>query len=260
MFLISRASGRRPERCQDTPLNLKNVSLIMVLFAICAGLSSCSMADQPPYRSESRRVEAQNADAVRVKIKMRTGNLHVTGGAAKLMEGDFLYQEKLKPEINYTMTSRNGVLNLNQAGPATLYMKSGRSGSDGNRWDLKLNDHIPMELMIEMDTGSGDVRLGNLSLTKLDITMGTGNITADFTGNWKNDLRATVHGGLGNTTIRLPSNVGVKLNAVSALGSLTINGLSRQGDAYINKAYGKSHTTLFFEVSAGIGHIDVETE
>jgi N-terminal domain of toast_rack, DUF2154 len=260
MFLISRAAGRRPEKRQDMPLNLKNASLIMVLFAVCAGLSGCSMSDQPPYRSESRGVEAQNADAVKAKIKMRTGNLHVTGGAAKLMEGDFLYQEKLKPEINYTMTGRNGILNLSQSGPATLYMKSARSGSDGNRWDLKFNDRIPMELIIEMDTGSGNVRLGNLSLTKLDMMMGTGNITADFVGNWKNDLRATVHGGLGNTTIRLPSDVGVKLTAVSALGSLTINGLSRQGDAYINKVYGKSHTTLFLEVSAGVGHIDVETE
>jgi hypothetical protein len=49
-------------------------------------------------------------------------------------------------------------------------------------WDLRLNDDVPMELHVDVGAGRADLKLGSLSLTRLDVAGGAGALTVDLTG------------------------------------------------------------------------------
>jgi len=82
----------------------------------------------------------------------------------------------------------------------------------------------------------------------------------DLTGPRKQDLSADIQGGIGQARIRLPSNVGVRVQASGGIGSINVNGLTKQGDEYVNAAYGKTAATVDLTVHGGIGEIDLNQE
>src|SRR5205807_1652714 len=86
---------------------------------------------------------------------------------------------------------------------------------------------------------------------------GAGKVTVDLRGDWKKDLEATIEGGVGQATIRLPESVGVRVQATSGIGTIRASGLERRGDYYVNSAYGKSPVTLNLNINKGIGMIDL---
>jgi hypothetical protein len=73
-------------------------------------------------------------------------------------------------------------------------------------------------------------------------------------------LTADIEGGVGEAQIRLPKNVGVIVEASGGIGSVDAHGLKRQGDRYVNDAYGKSAATIHLKVEGGVGHIGLTQE
>jgi predicted membrane protein len=68
----------------------------------------------------------------------------------------------------------------------------------------------------------------------------------------------TVRGGVGEATILLPSDVGVKAEVRGGLGELNVSGLTKDGDIYVNDAYGKSDVTITLDVEGGVGEITLQ--
>lgn len=58
----------------------------------------------------------------------------------------------------------------------------------------------------------------------------------------------------------LPKDVGVKVKAVGGLGEINTSGLTKDGDFYVNDAFGKSDVTLFIDVKGGVGEINLKVE
>jgi predicted membrane protein len=115
-----------------------------------------------------------------------------------------------------------------------------------------------MEMTVNMGAGRATLTLTGLALSRLELNMGAGETTIDLTGDWKKDLSAQIHGGVGKATIRLPRDVGVHVVARGGLGSINASDFQKQGDAYVNDVYGKSPVTLQIEVEGGVGEIDLE--
>ena len=82
----------------------------------------------------------------------------------------------------------------------------------------------------------------------------------DLTGPRTANLDVDIEGGVGSGTIRLPKDVGVRAHASGGIGSIFTDGLTRDGDAYVNDAYGKSAITVNVEVHGGIGQINLQLE
>ena len=227
-------------------------------------------------QTESQAVELGGADSVRVEIVMGAGELDVAGGADGLLDADFTYNvAEFKPEVAYS----SSVLTVRQPdveGRASLW------DFDDYRyeWDLRLNDDVPIEMTIDLGAGNAQLELGTLSLTGLDvkagagdvtvdlagassltklgIDIGAGNVTLDLSGDWQADLDANIRGGAGKATLRLPRDVGVRVDVQGGLGKVNAGGLKKDGDAYVNDAYGESEVTLRIDVTAGLGAIDLE--
>jgi predicted membrane protein len=111
---------------------------------------------------------------------------------------------------------------------------------------------------VECGVGQSNFELGSLSLENLEIQTGVGETTVELLGDWKKDLHASIKGGIGKATLRLPGHVGVRVESDKGIGSVSASGLKKEGNAYTNDAYGKTKVTLNMHVQAGIGEIQLE--
>lgn len=225
--------------------------IAVILLLVIAGIALS-------FQTASRRIhdletiDRQGSEPVQVHIQMPAGDLKLSGGASRLMEADFNYDEaEGKPEISYHVSGSAGRLDITQPG------RKFHMGPTRNDWNLRFANNIPMELKVEMGAGQSELKVGELSLTRLEINMGAGQVTADLTGDWKKDLDAEIHGGVGHAVISLPVDVGVRVHATGGIGSITAGGLKRDGDEYVNELYGKSPVTLRLDVSGGVGNIEL---
>jgi hypothetical protein len=229
--------------------------LVVLLVGAAVFLGSCGGQGIGEMQRESRAVDPENAQAVGAELRMGAGELNVTGGADALMEGDFAYNVAAwQPEVNYEVSGDTGELSVEQSSDG-----GARLGGDArNEWDLRFNDEVPIDLSVEMGAGESDLDLDSLDLTGLDLAMGAGETTVDLTGDYERDLAAAIEGGVGRATVRLPSQVGVRVRAEGGLGRINAGGLRREGEAYVNDAYGDSDVTLEVEVQGGVGEINLE--
>ncbi len=242
-----------PEAAGATGLTGATIAVLIALLFLGVALSRECGARRDIH--DSAAVERQGAQSVRAHINMPAGELKVVGGATQLLEADFHYAAvEGKPKVAYDVSGSQGQLTISQHGAGVHFSRT------RNAWDLRLNNEVPMELGIEMGAGQSDLRLRGLSLTKLNIEMGAGQLAADLTGDWKNDLDTNIQGGVGSATIRLPKNVGVRVHATGGIGTVNARGLSRDGDAYVNDAYGKSAVTLRLNIEGGVGEINLLLE
>ncbi len=225
--------------------------IAVILLLVIAGIAlSFQTASRRLHDVEA--IDRQGSEPVRVHIQMPAGELKLSGGANKLMEADFNYDEaEGKPETSYHVSGGTGELDVTQPG------KKFHFGPAHNDWNIRLANDVPMQLKVDMGAGQSDLKVGGLSLTRLDISMGAGQFTADLTGDWKKDLDAEIHGGVGHAIILLPEDVGVRVHATGGIGSINSGGLKRDGDEYVNDMYGKSPVTLRLDVSGGVGNIDL---
>jgi hypothetical protein len=254
----------------------KGIVLLAMLAVLLAASSCSSGARVGELQTESETVELDGAASVRVEIDMGAGDLDVAGGAAELLEANFTYNAaELKPEVDYS----GGTLTVRTPDVRTGIGSLWDAGEYRYEWELRLNDDVPMELQVNVGAGRTDLKLGSLSLTRLDIAGGAGEIlvdlsgstsltrldigsgagglTVDLTGAWQNDLEATIGGGVGKKTLILPRDTGVRVRAQVGVGAVDAAGLTKEREYYTNDAYGQSEVTLYLEVAGGVGEIEL---
>src|SRR5918994_5951521 len=206
-------------------------------------------------QSESQSVDLENAQSTRAKLKMGAGELHITGGADQLMEADFSFNvSDWKPKVNYDVSGDTGELVVKQGRGGGVNL----GGDARNEWDIRFNDEVPTDLVVQMGAGESDLDLDSLALTGLDLQMGAGKTTVDLTGDYAQSFDASIEGGVGEATVLLPSEVGVKAKAEGGLGTINAEGLQKVGNSYVNDAYGESDVNLSVDVQGGVGEINLE--
>jgi hypothetical protein len=204
---------------------------------------------------DSKSVDPKNVDSARAQLKMGAGELNLTGGADQLMEADFSYNvSKWKPKVSYDVSGKKGQLVVEQ-GSAN---GGNLSGGARNEWNISMNDEVPTDLVVRLGAGESDLDLDSLTLTGVDVRMGAGKTTVDLSGDYTRDFDATIEGGVGQATVLLPSEIGVKAKAAGGLGKINAKGLKKVGDSYVNDAYGESDTNISVDVKGGVGEINLK--
>jgi len=231
--------------------------LLGVTLALFPAFSICQGADRPAaghVETERRLVELGGAKSVRVVVRMGAGELNLTGGAKDLLNADFAYSRpSWRPDVVYEVSGGRGTLEIREPeGVRDL------PSSERYVWNLRLNDDVPMELEVHLGVGKSELTLGWLTLRKLEVETGVGECVVDLTGDWKRNLNATVRGGIGKTTVRLPSDSGVLVRVIGGVGTVNHRGLRQMDGAFVNDLYGKSRITLEVDVRRGMGEVNLE--
>src|SRR5215211_5138461 len=237
------------------------VVLLIVMMAATAVLAG-ACGTQPgrtqqvgEMQRESKSVDLKNVQSARAQLKMGAGELNITGGGRIIIKRDFSYNvADWKPKVSYDVSGEEGELVVKQGSAEGV-----RLGADArNEWDIRLNDEVPTDLIVKMGAGESDLALDSISLTGFNLQMGAGKTTVDLTGDYAQNFDASIEGGVGEATVLLPSEVGVKAKAEGGLGKISAEGLQRVGDSYVNDAYGESDVTLSVDVQGGVGEITLE--
>src|ERR671910_471580 len=189
------------------------------VFAGACGTQRGGTQEVGEMQRESQSIQAENAQSVRANLRMGAGELNLTGGADQLMEADFAYNvPDWKPKVNYEVSGDTGELTVRQGNGGGV-----RLGGDArNEWDIRFNDEVPTNLSVQMGAGESDLDLDDLTLTGLEL------------------------------------EVGARVEAQGGLGEINAEGLQKEGEAYVNDAYGDSEVTLDVDIQGGVGQINLE--
>ena len=111
---------------------------------------------------------------------------------------------------------------------------------------------------LTLDAGASTLEvigIGHAGPEQMRVQGGVGGITLDFTGAWPRSAEVQVTAGVGLVTLRLPDDVGVRVETQGGLSSVEVSGLQQEGDAYVNDAFGEAETELYIRVTTGIGSL-----
>ena len=257
---------------------------------------------------ESQTVTSQidqgDADEVRTEIQMGAGELTIMGGAESLMNAEFTFNvDKFEPIVEFSETNSIGELKVKPSFRLRFGDLRGCLQPE-NKWDINLNNEVPMDLHVELgagdarldirdltltnlgvEVGAGDVDLdvsGNDSLNSFDMQMGVGgvilnlnnttsldefnlefgagDIDIDFTGDREKDLMGSIEVGVGDVTLKLPSDIGVKVVPMRGIVPISAPGFRRGGNAFVNDVFGQSSVDIIIEIEMGVGEINLELE
>ena len=222
--------------------------LPLLAAALC--LSSCIIdTGTGSVRHDSRGIERDASERVRVDLSMGAGNLTIGGGAQRLLNADFTYNvASWRPEVRYSSTGTHGDLTIRQPGQGHAQIGRTRCA-----WDLTLNNDVPMDLNLHFGTGEAHLDLGSLSLRSVEVDMGVGKLEMDLRGNPKHNYDVRIRGGIGEATVRLPAGVGIYAEGAGGIGEIKTQGLRREGGHWINDAYEDAKVRIHLDVRGGIG-------
>ena len=219
-------------------------------------LAACNIEhDAGPAQMLSRSIEIDKAEMSRVEIKIGVGELRVQGGAAKLMEGEFEYAPpSWKPIVSYSATGFRGDLKIEQ--PSS----SGAGVHVKYKWDVRLNDKLPLDLVSHLGVGEARLMLGSLNLRTLELNVGVGELHVDLRGKPEHDYDVQINGGVGQATVDLPRDAAIDAQASGGIGDISVRGLEKRDGRYINPRRENGAVTIHMRVKGGIGQITLNAE
>lgn len=238
--------------------------ITLLLPAACTALllstTGCGHIEETgPLVKESKSFDLDKSEIVRAELRMGVGELKVSGGSAKLAEANFEYNvPSWKPSVEYTSTGFRGNLKIEQRSTS----KGAFGDSQKNRWDIKVNDNVPIDFDFKFGVGEATINLGSASIRSLELNMGVGEVKMDLRGSPKKDYSVNIRGGVGEATIYLPKNVGIVADAKGGIGGIHTTGLVEDGGRYVNEQYRKhtSPVTIRLDVKGGVGAINLYAE
>ena len=99
--------------------------------------------------------------------------------------------------------------------------------------------------------------LGNLNAERIEVDAGVGEVTLWFTGEWKQDTRASIDMGLGSLELHFPEGLGVRIHKDSFLTSFDSQGLVKRGDSYYSLNWEEAERTVSIDLDAAFGSVSV---
>lgn len=119
---------------------------------------------------------------------------------------------------------------------------------------------ITMDLL-KIEVGAASVRVddvANLNAAKIRASIGVGELTMDFSGEWTHDIEATIDLALGHLDLRVPSEVGIRIEIERFLSGFDKDRFRKRGDAYYSRNYDDAKYHLDLKVTAALGNVDIE--
>jgi len=229
-------------------------ALLAMATLVIAGCD-VNMVHTGPDEHETQSIELDKSEMARVEIKMGVGELTVDGGSSKLLDADFTYNvASWKPVIRSDSSSFRKQITIEQP-------HGSHGGSHVNyKWNIHLNDTVPMDVVAHLGAGDARINLGTVNLRSLEMNMGVGEVRVDLRGKPARDYTVSVHGGVGQATIYLPRDVGIIANAQGGIGDINVRGLEKRGGSWINPAHENSPVTIHLDVKGGVGEIRLIAE
>lgn len=233
---------------------MKRVYLAGVLgLSLIVAVTGCGVFTNGSEENGKITIEKDKAKELQLELNLGAGELNVEKGANEWVEGSINYNEdKLKPEVSYKLKGDKGMAVIEQENIGLL--DNIKLGEHKNEWNLTLSDEIPLDLVVNSGASDTNLDLKGLNLNELDVNAGVGDITIDLSGKWENSFDAALALGVGQSTIILPEDVGVKIESSKGIGTADFIGFISKGNGvYVNEVYENADVIITLTTDLGVG-------
>jgi hypothetical protein len=134
------------------------------------------------------------------------------------------------------------------------------SGVGGAKISSYEPNSIPCEFVrLKNGVGGFDATgLGNLNFKEFEFEGGVGGANLDFSGDWKQNATIRVQVGVGGVTMRMPRDIGVKVEAEKHfLSGLHLDGFDQKDSYYYSHNYNSATIKVSVRVETGIGGMKI---
>lgn len=234
---------------------------LAALIAVTAlgSMTACRWVRMPSF-TERSTLSLKGATRLAAEITQGVGelSLHASFDPPGAVTTEFTFApESWRPDVTSSVASDTASVRISQPESSGFSL----FGYTRNSWTVTLPAHVETDLRLRLGVGSSNVDLREIDLVRLSATTGVGDTTIDLTGPRTKDLTARIQSGVGNLTVRLPRNVGVKVNMVDkGVGDLSASGFTSQGDSMINAAYAGVTglgPTIEIDLVRGVGNVSL---
>jgi hypothetical protein len=114
---------------------------------------------------------------------------------------------------------------------------------------------------IEIDVGAADftaVNLGNANAEQIRLRGGIGVVDLDFGGMWTHDMTVTTRLAVGKLMLRIPGDVGVRLEVQRVAAGFEHQGFTKRDDAWYSENYDGSAYKLRLRAETFFGKIEIQ--
>lgn len=145
-----------------------------------------------------------------------------------------------------------------------LKLRSAAVHSLASRTIIRATHPNPMACeTLDLDGGAAEViteHLGNLRCAEIRFEGGAGRTTLDLTGRWSSTLRVRAKQALGNLSLVLPKDAGVRIVLDRTLTSFTPTGFTRENNAWVTPNIRSATRTIEVDITTAVGGIEVSWE
>ena len=119
-------------------------------------------------------------------------------------------------------------------------------------------DHM-RELVVDVGAASFTaLHLGNANADQIRVRGGMGVVDLDFSGSWQRDLSVVTRVGIGKTTLRVPDDVGVRLEIERVAAGFDHEGLIKRDDAWYSRNWETAPRKLRIRAETVFGALELQ--
>jgi hypothetical protein len=114
---------------------------------------------------------------------------------------------------------------------------------------------------LRIEVGAASVtatRLANANTRDIRVHGGVGSVDLDFSGNWTQDVALAVDMAVGGVRVRVPSDVGVRVEMETLLASFDHAGLVERDGAYVSENWDSAPYKLRIKAETTLGKFELD--
>ncbi|HEY0995912.1 MAG TPA: toast rack family protein [Gemmatimonadaceae bacterium] len=160
-------------------------------------------------------------------------------------------------DLEISLGAAKGELNLGGLTLRSLRLEAGAAETN-----VHFDAFNPARMRtLELSAGAASFKatgLANANAASIRTKGGVGNIDLDFDGAWTQDIDLDADFSLGSLGLRVPSDVGIRVEMDRFLVSFHGEGMSKRGGAWYSENWESAPHRLTVRVHAALGSVEVE--
>lgn len=143
-----------------------------------------------------------------------------------------------------------------------LALRSLRLDAGAAETDVSFDAPNPVRMRtLDLKAGAASFKatsLANANAATMRVKGGVGNLDLDFGGSWTQDIDLDADFSLGKLTLRVPRDVGLRVDLDRFLVSFEREGMTKRGGAWYSDNWDRAKHRLSVKVDAAFGSVEVE--
>ena len=203
------------------------------------------------------RYDAEQRSAV-LGLESRTVGTRVSsGGRSESGELRLLLPRAVPLDLDLQFGGAEASLELGGLALQSVRLECGATDATLN-FSTPNRDHM-RELVVDVGAASFTaLHLGNANADQIRVRGGMGVVDLDFSGSWQRDLGVVTRVGIGKTMLRVPDDVGVRLEIQRLAAGFDHEGMIKRGDAWYSRNWETAPRKLRIRAETVFGALELQ--